>query len=95
MSGILTVIHTANVARQLCRYQVEKFIPHKPSEIRNRTRAVIVATNRKRRPTPPVTLLTDSAPDRLAVSSRERLHPRSQATRRYPHLQAKCCPTGL
>ncbi len=37
MSGILTVIHTVNVARQVCRYQVEKFIPHKPSEIRSRT----------------------------------------------------------
>jgi hypothetical protein len=95
MSGTLTVMHTVNVARQVCRHQVEKFIPHKPSEIRNRTCAVIVATNRKRRPTPPVTLLTDSAPDRLAVSSRERLHPRSPAVHRYPRLPAKCCPTDL
>ena len=46
MSGILTVIHTVNVARQVCRYQAEKFIPHKRTEIRNRTCAVILAANR-------------------------------------------------
>jgi hypothetical protein len=45
MSGILTVMHTVNVARQVCRYQAEKFIPHKRSEIRNRTCAVILAAN--------------------------------------------------